>query len=72
MSNVRHHLLKIGPLSFYWIWINVGTEHQHRAWIACWQTPNNIIHLADPRWWRPIFLMPVAAWEAWRVRRSVR
>lgn len=66
----RHHLLKIGSLSFYWIWINEGTERQHRCWTVCWHTRRNLIHLAHWLWWRPIILFPSALLLSWRLLRE--
>lgn len=67
---VRHYLFWLGPLSFYWIWINEESEHQCRCWTACWHTRNNVIHLAHWKWWEPLRLMPKAIWLHFRATRK--
>ena len=63
----RHYLFWLGPFSFYWIWINEGSEHQHRGWVANWHTRRNLIHLMDWRWWVPLRQMPRAFLSARRI-----
>jgi hypothetical protein len=56
----QHPIFKIGPLSYYWLWINEGTEHQHRGFVLNWHTRKRMIYLTDWTWWRPFKLFPLA------------
>lgn len=57
----RHSVLKVGPLSYYWIWINQNsTTNRHRAWVLSWNTKMRCIHLCDHKWWKPLKLFPSA------------
>lgn len=63
----RHGIVKLGVFAYYWIWINEGTDHQHRCWILNWRTSKRLIHLAHWNWWTPIWQFPIAMFQSIKI-----
>lgn len=67
----RNYLLKVGPLSYYWILVNEGSGHQHRCYIISWHTKRNLVHLSGHTWMQPLTIFPKALLASWRALRRV-
>lgn len=63
----RHGIFRCGVFSYYWIWINEGTDHQHKCWILNWRSRKRMIHLSHWTWWKPIRQFPHAMLESLRI-----